>query len=238
MRLLDPKGFSLREPAAKKKHRGVLVSLGPHHEWSADGHDKLAQIGFPIWGVRDKWSGKWLGLWVVPNNRRLKATAYLYLKLVAELGGKSCQGHFVSYLWHSTFRYAHSIINWLWFRNDFDIWACMCTEVNSFIVFLILSHVMIDRLCCILETILHRNWLWLAIRRPMFSWRPFITSQLNVDGFAWEYLGAITWNFFGKLAPGFIILLFPSNSSSLIFPVPIMLADLLPVILFNGFGPS
>ena len=88
MRLHDPDGFSLREPSAKKVHRSVLVSLGPHHEWSADGHDKLSAIGFPIWGVRDKWSGKWLGLWVVPSKRLKKTVAYLYLKLVAELGGK------------------------------------------------------------------------------------------------------------------------------------------------------
>jgi hypothetical protein len=61
--------------------------LGPHHEWSGDGHDKLAQIGFPIWGIRDKWSGKWLGLWVVPNNRLKLVIAYLYLRLIIELEG-------------------------------------------------------------------------------------------------------------------------------------------------------
>lgn len=88
MRLHDPDGFKLREPAAKKVKRGVLSSLGPHHEWSGDGHDKLTKLGFPIWGIRDKWSGKWLGLWVVPNNRYKDAIAYLYLSLVAELGGQ------------------------------------------------------------------------------------------------------------------------------------------------------
>lgn len=88
MRLQDPKGFLLREPSAKKVHRGVLFCLGPHHEWSADGHDKLTSIGFPIWGVRDKWSGKWLCLCVVPNNRLHRAIAYLYLKLVEKLEGK------------------------------------------------------------------------------------------------------------------------------------------------------
>ncbi|KJA25629.1 hypothetical protein HYPSUDRAFT_85343 [Hypholoma sublateritium FD-334 SS-4] len=91
MRVQDPAGFAEREPSAKKVHRGVLISLGPHHEWSADGHDKLSAIGFPIWGVRDKWSGKWLGLWVVPNNRLKLSVAYLYLKLVSELGGMPIQ---------------------------------------------------------------------------------------------------------------------------------------------------
>jgi hypothetical protein len=89
MRAMDPDGFTMREPDAQKIHRGVLVSLGPHHEWSCDGHDKLSKIGFPIWGVRDKWSGKWLGLWVVPNNRFMTVIAYLYLSLIVLLGGKS-----------------------------------------------------------------------------------------------------------------------------------------------------
>jgi hypothetical protein len=87
MHLQDPDGFRVREPSAKKTHRGVLIALGPHHEWSGDGHDKLSQIGFPIWGIRDKWSGKWLGIWVVPNNRLKYSIAYLYLSLIAELGG-------------------------------------------------------------------------------------------------------------------------------------------------------
>lgn len=89
MRAIDPNGFTMREPDAQKIHRGVLVSLGPHHEWSCDGHDKLSRIGFPIWGVRDKWSGKWLALWVVPNNRLMAAIAYLYLSLIVLLGGTS-----------------------------------------------------------------------------------------------------------------------------------------------------
>lgn len=88
MRLHDPDGFERREPGARKTHRVALVSLGPHHEWSGDGHDKLSAIGFPIWGLRDKWSGKWLGLWVVPNNRFKMSIAYLYLLLVYELGGE------------------------------------------------------------------------------------------------------------------------------------------------------
>ncbi|KAH9997198.1 hypothetical protein BJV77DRAFT_1059059 [Russula vinacea] len=91
MHLHDDAGFSIREPAAKKVHRSMLTSLGPHHEWSGDGHDKLAGIGFPIWGVRDKWSSKWLGLWVVPNNRLKKAVALLFLQLIKEQGGMPLQ---------------------------------------------------------------------------------------------------------------------------------------------------
>ncbi|KAG6876417.1 hypothetical protein C0992_013040, partial [Termitomyces sp. T32_za158] len=87
MLLQDPQGFEIRQPGSKKIQRVALVSLGPHHEWSGDGHDKLASIGFPVWGVRDVWSGCWLGLWVVPNNRHRKAVALLFLRLVAKFGG-------------------------------------------------------------------------------------------------------------------------------------------------------
>ena len=53
MKLQDPGGFIIREPGARKIQRRALVVLGPHQEWSADGHDKLSMIGFPIWAVRD-----------------------------------------------------------------------------------------------------------------------------------------------------------------------------------------
>ncbi|KAF9060796.1 hypothetical protein BDP27DRAFT_1429663 [Rhodocollybia butyracea] len=87
----DPEGFQARDPTAKKIKRSVLVCLGPHHEWSGNGHDKLSAIGFPIWGVRDIRSGKWLGLWVVPNNRLKDTVGYLFLKLVHEYGGMPLQ---------------------------------------------------------------------------------------------------------------------------------------------------
>ncbi|KAG6372147.1 hypothetical protein JVT61DRAFT_8557 [Boletus reticuloceps] len=91
MRQHDPTGFELRDPTVKKILRQPLVALGPHHEWSGDGHDKLSSIGFPIWGIRDKWSGKWLGLWVVPNNRLKTAIAYLYLTTIENVGGMPLQ---------------------------------------------------------------------------------------------------------------------------------------------------
>jgi len=89
MRQLDPEGFAIREPGSGKRQRSQLVLVGPHHEWSGDGHDKLSKSGFPIWGIRDVWSGVWLGLWVLPNNRLKIAIGYLYLKLIKEVGGTS-----------------------------------------------------------------------------------------------------------------------------------------------------
>ncbi|KIJ05969.1 hypothetical protein PAXINDRAFT_20810 [Paxillus involutus ATCC 200175] len=91
MRILEPGGFLSRAPTARKIFRVPLVSLGPHHEWSGDGHDKLTAIGFPIWAVRDVFSGKWLGMWVLPNNRCGASIAYLYLSLVYRYGGMPLQ---------------------------------------------------------------------------------------------------------------------------------------------------
>jgi hypothetical protein len=88
MHLHDPDGFHMREPGARKVKRTALIALGPHHEWSGDGHDKLSEIGFPIWGMRDKWGSQWLGLWTVPNNRLKKAVVYLYLSLIKKHGGE------------------------------------------------------------------------------------------------------------------------------------------------------
>ncbi|KIK79777.1 hypothetical protein PAXRUDRAFT_160336 [Paxillus rubicundulus Ve08.2h10] len=86
MRIHEPDGFALQEPTAKKISRSSLVSLGPHHEWSGDGHDKLNVVGFPIWAARDVFSGKWLGMWVVPNNHCGNTITYLYLSLVHQYG--------------------------------------------------------------------------------------------------------------------------------------------------------
>jgi hypothetical protein len=87
MFIQDEDSFQAHEPSTKKICHTQLLALGIHHEWSGDGHDKLSSIRFPIWGVRDKWSSKWLGLWVVPNNCLKLTVAYLYLSLVKEYGG-------------------------------------------------------------------------------------------------------------------------------------------------------
>ncbi|OSX64400.1 hypothetical protein POSPLADRAFT_1045457 [Postia placenta MAD-698-R-SB12] len=118
MHIHDPEGFALRRPTARKVHREALVALGPHHEWSGDGHDKLSAIGFPIWGVRDKWSGKWLGLWVVLNNRRKDTIAFLYLRLIRELSGMPIQmttdcGSKTTSL-HGFANALRELVQWLW----------------------------------------------------------------------------------------------------------------------------
>jgi hypothetical protein len=87
---IDPHGFIRRAPGQKTIKRGQLCHMGPHHEWSADGHDKLKKIGFHIWGMRDCYSGYWLGAFVVPNNRHAETIAYLYLSVVLKEKGVLC----------------------------------------------------------------------------------------------------------------------------------------------------
>jgi hypothetical protein len=45
-------------------------------------------MDFPIWAVWNMFSGKWLGMWVVPNNWCGATIAYLYLSLVYCYDGK------------------------------------------------------------------------------------------------------------------------------------------------------
>jgi hypothetical protein len=122
-------GFEARYPDAKKIPRYPVTSLGPNDEWSGDGHDKLNKIGFGVYGIRDKASGKWLGLWVVPNNRLGEVVAYLYLCLVEELGGKVSCINVVCFTYHDFARHAASINNGLWFRDHGPVWVCKCIEV-------------------------------------------------------------------------------------------------------------
>lgn len=88
MRLLDPEGFEKRAPGARKAHKGQIIVLGPNWEWSGDGYDKLVKLGLPIWALRDVWASFWLGIWVVPNNRKKRVIAYLYPRAVRNYGGK------------------------------------------------------------------------------------------------------------------------------------------------------
>jgi hypothetical protein len=125
MHVLEPEAFAGREPTAKKVHRVALVALGPHHQWSGDGHDKLVKIGFPIWGIRDMWTGKWLGLWTVPDNRLKVTIAYLYLSLVAELGGRLLLLSFLVCIFNTACcRYAYSVYHGLWQRDCGGVRIC------------------------------------------------------------------------------------------------------------------
>jgi hypothetical protein len=85
----DPEGFNFRSPTAKKIRRVHKFPIGINERWAGDGHDKLNKIGIMIWAVVDDATSKWLGAWVVPNNRLGSVVAYLALSLIEEMGGWS-----------------------------------------------------------------------------------------------------------------------------------------------------
>lgn len=89
MKSLAPEGFVIRHPNTKTNriHRGKVVSIGPNEKWAVDGHEKLAFMGYEIYGIRDYW-GKIHDYAVVPNARNEQAVEFLYLRLVSKLGGK------------------------------------------------------------------------------------------------------------------------------------------------------
>src|ERR1700742_242654 len=87
--MLNREAAILRHPSSRRIIRTPLTSAGPNEVWCCDGHDKLCRYGFAIWGLRDKFSRKWLGLWVVPNNRLGFVVAYQWLSVVYDVGGKS-----------------------------------------------------------------------------------------------------------------------------------------------------
>jgi hypothetical protein len=87
-KLLDNEAVVARSPNFRQIKRVPLTSQGPNEVWCCDGHDKLMKYGFAIWGVRDKFSRRWMGLWVLPNNRIGIVVAYLWLTLVRDLEGR------------------------------------------------------------------------------------------------------------------------------------------------------
>uniref|UniRef100_A0A8H8CM95 Integrase core domain-containing protein n=1 Tax=Psilocybe cubensis TaxID=181762 RepID=A0A8H8CM95_PSICU len=91
MHIQDPDGFDLRKPTSKKVFRVRKAPIGINERWSGDGHNKLNSIGFPIWGVVDDATSKWIGAWVVPSNRLATVIGYLFLVLVEKMGGMPLQ---------------------------------------------------------------------------------------------------------------------------------------------------
>ncbi|KDR70412.1 hypothetical protein GALMADRAFT_230064 [Galerina marginata CBS 339.88] len=91
MQLHDSDGFEKREPMAKKIHREPKVPIGTNERWSADGHDKLYGIGFPVWAIVEDATGQWLDCWVVPSNRMGHVVLYLFLCAIEDVGGMPLQ---------------------------------------------------------------------------------------------------------------------------------------------------
>lgn len=95
-----PEGFDVRFPGKvrPKIPRGTLTAIGPYHEVSADGHEKIAQqalkmgeVGISIYGWKDKWSSAALWVVAVPDCRSAGAIGHLYLDFIERIGGGSCE---------------------------------------------------------------------------------------------------------------------------------------------------
>lgn len=101
-----PEGFVQRFPGNRNKpkiERRPLSSIGPFHEISADGHEKLApqalkmglDVGLPIYGYKDKYSDALLMLRVLPDCRTAAALGHVFLDFILETG---CAHHFIALL--------------------------------------------------------------------------------------------------------------------------------------------
>ncbi|KAK7012499.1 hypothetical protein R3P38DRAFT_2550327 [Favolaschia claudopus] len=84
-----PEGFNQRYPGRKKSTS--LSAIGPYHEVSSDGHEKLAAgalkmggLGLPIYAYKDKWTAYLLKMNVVPNCRTVGAIGHLFLDFLEE----------------------------------------------------------------------------------------------------------------------------------------------------------
>ncbi|KAJ7842678.1 hypothetical protein B0H14DRAFT_3691662 [Mycena olivaceomarginata] len=100
MREWNPLGAERRYPGYKKHkiYRHPLSALGPFHEVSSDGHEKIGaqalkmgDIGLPIYGWKDKWCAYLLKINVVPNCRTNAAIGHLFLDFIEEYGGIGLQ---------------------------------------------------------------------------------------------------------------------------------------------------
>ncbi|KLO19784.1 hypothetical protein SCHPADRAFT_912477 [Schizopora paradoxa] len=90
-----PEGFDKRVPSSRKQKikRIALTSIGPYAEFCADGHEKLApqalkmggNVGLPIYGYKDKFSGYVFLLKTIPDCRSAGAIGHLFLNMVEEL---------------------------------------------------------------------------------------------------------------------------------------------------------
>uniref|UniRef100_A0A0W0ETQ1 Uncharacterized protein n=1 Tax=Moniliophthora roreri TaxID=221103 RepID=A0A0W0ETQ1_MONRR len=78
-----PEGFQQHALGKTKAiRRTALTAIGPHKEWSMDGHDKLAAAGFPIYGIHDKWGGHHIYYQVLPSNHYTIIVRIVFLEAV------------------------------------------------------------------------------------------------------------------------------------------------------------
>ena len=87
----EAEGFARRAPGQKVIKRTPLLSVGPDEEWSMDGHDKLAKAGFGVYGIRDKYSGRFLHYRILCSNRYALVVGITFLECIKKYGRTSSQ---------------------------------------------------------------------------------------------------------------------------------------------------
>jgi hypothetical protein len=85
LRAVDPVGVQARTQHLQRQ-RGRYVLKGPNEVWSVDGHDKLADFGFEIYGFLDAYSRFVLGVYVGISNRTAISVQKQYLEVVQRYG--------------------------------------------------------------------------------------------------------------------------------------------------------
>jgi hypothetical protein len=82
---LDYTGVQNRQLKERRWRKRWSVR-GPNRVWSVDGHDKLSEYGFQVYGIIDAYSRYVLGCWVGHSNRTQVAVQKFYLKTVRQYG--------------------------------------------------------------------------------------------------------------------------------------------------------
>ncbi|KAI9748093.1 MAG: hypothetical protein M4579_007315 [Chaenotheca gracillima] len=84
-RYLDPIGVAARTAGALRQRARYTVK-GPNRIWSADGHDKLSEFGFEIYGIIDGYSRFIVSLYVGLSARTEVGVQKYYLEAVKRYG--------------------------------------------------------------------------------------------------------------------------------------------------------
>ena len=83
---IDPVGHDFHTQG-KLKQRGRFIVKGPNRVWSADGHDKLVDFGFQIYGLIDSYSRFVLNAFFGITNRCQVAVMKYFLFCVGMMMG-------------------------------------------------------------------------------------------------------------------------------------------------------
>jgi hypothetical protein len=84
---VDPEGFIIRTPGSRLRvKRSAMFGIGPHAQWSCDGHDKLEHFNIQIYGIADNWSAFSLKMGIA-RSKKASIVARHYLDTALQVGG-------------------------------------------------------------------------------------------------------------------------------------------------------